>query len=278
MWCVTGVWGTGGPFWHRSVQQALTPDFQLGEQISECGRKGPGGPVCNCCSGVCVHDGLWLYWGQSTRMDGPQSSGYKFTVPFQWLWICFSPLMALVFDFLFGLYATTYPAGLLKVHGPSVWLLNNDPFTCSVLHSKHQLITTKRNIQALHFQVLLRHFLSIDTVLLATLKCTFVLHRFNRFHSCFLWFLLLQTQAKKQIKPNLAAPLIFNCLPNVHIVTQYNSLNTLWELLPKNKKGVKALNTASVMVLLISHFVFSLLLFQFFTVTFILHNICWTVQ
>lgn len=76
--------GAGGPFWHHCVQQALTPDFQLGDQISEAGGKVPGSPVCNCCSGVFLDDSL-LYWGQSTRLDGPQSSGYKFTVPFQWL-------------------------------------------------------------------------------------------------------------------------------------------------------------------------------------------------
>lgn len=136
--------GAGGLFWHHCVQQALTPDFQLEDQISVCGRKGPGGPVCDCCSGVCVDDSL-LYWDQSMRLDGSQSSGYKFTVPFQWLSICFSLLMALVFDFLFGLCATDR---VIKSARP-VWLLNNDPFTCSVLYyspDQLTLLPPKRNI------------------------------------------------------------------------------------------------------------------------------------
>lgn len=53
----------GSLFWHHCVQQALTPDFQLWDQMSESGRKGPGGPVCNCGSGVSVDDGRF-YWGQ----------------------------------------------------------------------------------------------------------------------------------------------------------------------------------------------------------------------
>lgn len=51
----------------------------------------------------------------------------------------FSPLMALVIDFLFGLYATIFPAGVIE-SARSVWLLDNDPFTCSVMyHSMNQL-------------------------------------------------------------------------------------------------------------------------------------------
>ncbi len=154
MWCLTGVSRAGGPFWHQCVQQALTPDFQLWDQISECDRKGPGGPVCNRCSGVCVDDSL-LYRGQSTRLDGPQSSGYKFTVPFQWLWICFSLLTALVVDFLFGLHAAIYPAGLLKVHGLSGrWIMILLPVQCC-RNQTHELtiLAPKRNITCIKFKV-----------------------------------------------------------------------------------------------------------------------------
>lgn len=35
-----------------SDTKALAPDVQLGEEIRECGRKGPGGLVCNQLSGV----------------------------------------------------------------------------------------------------------------------------------------------------------------------------------------------------------------------------------
>ena len=88
-------------------EQALTPDSQLLDLISECGRKGPSGPVCNCCPGVCVDDSL-LYWSESAVLNGLQSLGYKFVVLLQWLQMCFSPLTALVFDFPCGLYITIH--------------------------------------------------------------------------------------------------------------------------------------------------------------------------
>ena len=211
-----------------------------GDQISECDRKGPGGPVCNCCSGVCVHDGCigakvqgWMdHSGQVTNLQFP-FSGSEHVFLLSWPWCLISFLVSMQHFIRQGYRKCT-------VRLSDCWITILLPVQSFIQHtsSKHPQETYKHYISQCRWDIFL-------SVLLATLKCRLVLQRLHRFPSCFLWFLLQQTQAKKQIKPNLAAPLIFN-LPNVHIVTQYNSFNTLWELLPKDKEGVKALNTARV--------------------------------
>lgn len=121
IWCLSGVSGVGVLFWHRCVQQALTPDFQLWGQISESGRKGPDGPVCNCCSGVRVDDGEF-YWGQSTYIAGWPTVAKLVQLKRFWF---FPPLLvALMFDFLSVLCAAIYLTGLSKVHGLSdCWIM-----------------------------------------------------------------------------------------------------------------------------------------------------------
>lgn len=71
-----------------NTRQAVTPDFQLGEKIWECGRKGPGSPVCNQLSGVvcwCWCQNCIVAPTRSNRQVTCYSLLYESVV----LWACF---------------------------------------------------------------------------------------------------------------------------------------------------------------------------------------------